>query len=137
MDEEQMSLRCPGAILLGKSELLDYALCFKGNTGRAYATIEEKIGEKIPVVLWEINKDDEKSLDQYEDFPILYDKKNLRVILNERSVEAMVYIMDEDMTYQLPKLKYYKIIEKAYEKFGFNFEILEEAWRLAEAERKK
>ena len=40
MDEEQMAYRCPMAQLLGRIELEDYCLLFKGSKRGAYATIE-------------------------------------------------------------------------------------------------
>ncbi len=132
MHEIQMSQRCPTAILLGKSELNNYSLSVKGDADGAYATIDEEVGANIPVLLWEIGEEDERSLDLYEDYPVLYFKKNLSVVLNDRDVEAMVYIMDEAMTHHLPEMAYYKIIEEAYRKFGFDLKILEDAWKMAE-----
>lgn len=127
MDEAQMAHRCPSATLLGESELKGYRLSFKGEVERAYATIEVEEGQSIPVLIWAIMPDDEKSLDQYEDYPRLYFKKMLFVEFNGKEIETMVYIMDESMDYNLPSEDYYQIIEKAYEKFGFDQKILEKA----------
>lgn len=136
MDEEQMALRCPTARLLGKTELIGYALSFKGEVPKAFATIEKKKEESIPVLIWEIEPSDEKNLDEYEDYPVLYLKEVLSVDLNGERIEAMVYIMNEEMGYNLPQKEYYGIIEKAYEKFGFNQEILKSALNEAKSKSK-
>lgn len=38
----QMRMRCPGARIMGTSEIEDYELLFKGSQTGAYLTIEEK-----------------------------------------------------------------------------------------------
>ncbi len=131
MDEAQMAHRCPTAILLGETELKDYKLSFKGEELTAYATIEEAKGHKIPVLIWEIRPDDEESLDRYEEYPTLYFKKMLKVELKGQDLDAMVYIMDESMDFNLPSHEYYRVIEKAYEIFNFDKTILEKARAVA------
>ncbi len=131
MDEKQMAKRCPTATLLGKSELNNYKLSFKGEESRAFATIEESKNHKVPVLIWEIKPDDEESLDEYEEYPILYFKKMLQVELEGREVEAMVYIMNERMDFNLPEDSYYETIENAYEKYNFEKKNLEKAKKVA------
>ena len=54
MHLSQMTYRCPHAVLVGKSELKDYVLRFRGHPYNAYATIEPAKDENIPVLIWEI-----------------------------------------------------------------------------------
>jgi hypothetical protein len=61
----QMAYRCPTAKVYGKGMLLDYQLLFKGREDNAYATIEPKRGSKVPVLVWELQPEDEKALDYY------------------------------------------------------------------------
>ena len=68
----QMKRRCKDSIFLKKINLKDFSLTFRSKY-RA-ADIEYKKGSIVPGGLFEISKSDEKKLDVYEDFPILYKK---------------------------------------------------------------
>ena len=127
MDVRQMGFRCPTAKLIGPSEVEGYRLLFKGSQTGAYATIEPTEGSKVPVLIWEIGKNDENSLDRYEGFPTFYYKKDLTVSVNGKKETAMVYIMDERRPFGEPSSRYYKVIEDAYLKYHFDMGILEQA----------
>ncbi|WP_010651598.1 gamma-glutamylcyclotransferase family protein [Oceanobacillus massiliensis] len=127
MDIEQMALRCPSARFIGISEINGYELLFKGSKTGSYATIETKEDGKVPVVVWEITERDEKSLDRYEGFPTFYYKEDISVSIEGETNVAMVYIMDEKRTFGRPTYRYYKVIEEAYQKFGFDLTFLETA----------
>ena len=68
----QMKRRCKDSIFLKKIDLKDFRLTFRSKY-RA-ADIEPKKNSMVPGGLFEISKSDEKKLDIYEDFPILYKK---------------------------------------------------------------
>ena len=51
-----MSVRCPEAQIIGKVVLLDWRLLF-----RQCATIEKCKGYYVPVLVWELSKQDEKN----------------------------------------------------------------------------
>ena len=127
MDEVQMGWRCPYAKLVGTSEIKDYELLFKGSQTGAYATIEPKKGSIVPILVWSVTESDEARLDRYEGYPIFYYKKELPVIINGDEITAMVYIMDERRKIGVPSRSYYRILEEAYLKFGFDYSILENA----------
>lgn len=55
----QMAHRCPTAKVVGKSELKDYELLFRGARKGAMATVEPKEGSSVPVLLWRIRDMDE------------------------------------------------------------------------------
>ena len=129
MDIEQMALRCPDAILIGTSELQGYELLFKGSLTGAYATIEVKEDYIVPVLVWEISKDDEVNLDRYEGYPNFYYKKELEVEVEGNKLLAMIYIMDERRELGQPSRRYYRILELAYERFGFDLKILRAAFK--------
>lgn len=131
MDEGQMAYRCPTAQLLGKTELKDYRLLFKGSKIGAYATIEPEEGSRVPVLVWKIGKEDEKNLDRYEGFPVFYYKKDLEIALDGKRETAMAYIMDESREYGKPSERYYGVLERAYRKYGFPMEILTEAYEIS------
>lgn len=136
MDEEQMAYRCPMAQLLGRIELEDYCLLFKGSKRGAYATIEPEEGSRVPVLVWTIEKEDEKSLDRYEGYPLFYYKKDLKIDLAGKRVAALVYIMDESREYGKPSERYYSVLERAYRKYGFPMKILTEAYEISGENRR-
>ena len=76
---EQMAYRCPDAKIIGKSEIMDYRLMYNGSLTGSYATIEVAEGFTVPVLIWKISEQDEKSLDRYEGFPSFYYKKEINV----------------------------------------------------------
>ena len=68
----QMKKRCKDSKFIKKFDLKDFKLSFR-SIYRA-ADIEPKRNYFVPGALFEISKSDEKKLDLYEDFPILYGK---------------------------------------------------------------
>ena len=68
----QMKRRCKDSIFLKKYELKGYKLNFRSKY-RA-ADIEKKNNSVVQGALFKISKTDEKKLDLYEDYPILYKK---------------------------------------------------------------
>jgi len=127
MDEGQMAFRCPGAKLRGVSVIENYRLIFKGSKTGAYAAIEKEEGQKVPVVVWEIEPTDEHSLDRYEGFPTFYYKEWMELDLDGEKVQGMAYMMDQDRKLGQPSYHYYKTLQDAYERFGFDKTILEKA----------
>ena len=77
LNVQQMRWRCPGARIIGTSELKDYRLLFKGSKTGSYLTIEPEAGCTVPVAVWEVTDQDELALDRYEGFPSFYYKKEL------------------------------------------------------------
>ena len=132
---EQMAFRCPDAKIAGKGMLEGWKLKF-----RYHATIERNERSRVPVLVWEISRKDEKSLDRYEGYPHYYRKRKLKVAMtdlagkNEETVTAMVYIMTESGEGGLPAASYYELLSEGYKRFGFDAEILERAVEEAEEE---
>lgn len=129
----QMSFRCPNAIPVGTATLKDYELLFKGSSTGNYLTVEKQEGSLVPLVVWEISEDDEKSLDVYEGFPEFYYKEEMEVEVkpflgeNTINVGAIIYIMHEDRLKGLPSQRYYDIVKEGYERFGFDVNTLNHA----------
>lgn len=120
----QMNYRCKDAVEVGTGVVKDYELLFKGSKTGAYATIEKKEGSIVPVLVWGISEDDEKSLDRYEGYPVFYYKKDIEVMMDSGEViEGMVYIMDETRKIGIPSKEYYNVIIKSYKRLNFNFRL--------------
>lgn len=121
MNVNQMRFRCPKAKVMGTAMLKDYKLVFRGNSrGWGVANVEKCKGSEVPVVLWDITKDDEMNLDIYEGFPRLYIKRFLEVQFKERKVKAMAYIMTAGHQKAEPAPSYFYIIYESYKRFGFD-----------------
>lgn len=124
---EQMAQRCPTAQVLGPAKLKGYRLTFRGAYGCAVANIEPDVTGMVPVLLWEIEALDEKALDRYEGYPVLYRKETVTVMFQGKRVKAMVYVMNEGKPLGAPGGRYYDIIRYGYRKAGFDIGILDRA----------
>ena len=140
MDERQMAFRCPEAELLGTGILEGWRLMFKGSKTGAYATIEREKGQNVPILLWHITATDEERLDRYEGFPSFYYKRTIQATRTGANDEdlgktrGMVYIMHEERKLGVPSIHYLEVLAKAYENFGFDEEILGEAYDYSDRE---
>ena len=128
MNLEQMDYRCPDAKLLGTAVLDGYRLMFRRKR-RPVATIEKEAGCSVPVVLWEITEDCEESLDEYEGYPFLYTKTDIRLPFNGRMITAMAYVMTPCHELGAPHEDYYQTILKGYRDNNLDPEPLDEAVR--------
>lgn len=121
LSEEQMARRCPTATIVGTAILENWRLLFNGP-----ASIERKQGYQVPVLIWDIQPEDERSLDRYEGYPSYYRKEMLKVKVKDQIIDAMVYIMNTNKESQ-PGQFYYNVLDQGYERFGFDKRILEKA----------
>lgn len=121
---KQMAWRCPTAKIVGTGVLKDYELLFRGSSYAAFATVEPKEGASVPVVIWEIGKEDEKSLDRYEGYPKFYGKEFIPVETKHGTESIMVYIMNEGQKIGNPSKFYLNTIMEGYKEAGFDIAIL-------------
>lgn len=131
----QMQRRCPDAKIMGTAVIPDYQLLFKGSKSGAYLTIEPKAGASVPVAIWKVSPTDEQSLDRYEGYPNFYYKKEMEVqvtgIKTGKSYTrtAFVYIMHEERPLAGPSWLYIRTCLEGYFDFGFEEEVLRQAYR--------
>ena len=104
----QMKRRCKDSIFLKKYELKGYRLNFRSKY-RA-ADIEKSKNSLVPGALFEISKSDEKKLDVYEDYPILY--KKLYFTYYNKTV--MTYIMVNKTEFRYPTERYLNVVKRGY-----------------------
>ena len=114
----QMKKRCKDSVFLKKINLKDFKLTFRSKY-RA-ADIEYKKGSLVQGGLFEISKSDEKKLDVYEDFPILYKK----YYFTYQNNKIMTYIMVKKSNFRYPDEKYLNIIKKGYKDCDLDQKIL-------------
>lgn len=112
----QMQYRCPNAIPVGTYYLKGYSLEF-----RYYLTIVKNENGVVPLGIFELDDEEEKYLDRYEGYPILYRKEIFKVKLNDKDIDALIYIMNDD---QYPKTKppkhYLDTCLEGYKDFKFD-----------------
>ena len=104
----QMKRRCKDSGFLKKYKLIGYRLNFRSKY-RA-ADIEKSKNSLVPGALFEISKSDEKKLDVYEDFPILY-KKLYFPYYNKK---VMTYIMVNKTEFRYPTERYLNVVKRGY-----------------------
>ena len=99
----------------------DYELEFRG-----VATIVPKKGAEVPVLMWEIDQQDEINLNHYEGFPRLYRKEIFEMEVNGKIREGMAYLMNYKGIAP-PTAQYYNGIKKGYEDNGMDTKYLHDA----------
>jgi gamma-glutamylcyclotransferase (GGCT)/AIG2-like uncharacterized protein YtfP len=104
----QMKKRCKDSIFLKKINLKNFRLTFRSKY-RA-ADIEPKKNSIVQGALFKISKSDEKKLDVYEDFPILY--KKYYFIYSKKKI--MTYTMVKKTPFTFPTERYLNIVKRGY-----------------------
>lgn len=127
LNRTQMALRCPTAKVVGASVIHNHRLRFRGDLQTGLATIEPFRGGSVPVLIWELQAEDEMTLDIYEGWPHLYRKEMVQVEFNGAIISAMTYIMNGAKPYVLPSLRYLNTIREGYQSAEFDTAILYKA----------
>ena len=118
---QMKNIRCFGSRYLKPFFLKDYKLIFchpNKLTKFGYANIMQKRGSQVAGAIWEITKEHEKILDDYEQFPSVYQKQYF--YLEEKKI--MFYIMSKYIIKDPPK-SYIDIINKGYEDCNIDLKI--------------
>ena len=104
----QMKRRCKDSKFLKKINLKNFKLTFRSKY-RA-ADIEHSKNSIVPGGLFEISKSDEKRLDIYEDYPILYKKFYFKYYNNK----VMTYTMVKKTSFTFPTERYLNVVKRGY-----------------------
>ena len=110
----KMKRRCKDSMFLKKLNLKNFKLTFRSKY-RA-ADIEPKKNSIVQGALFEISKSDEKKLDVYEDYPILYKK----YYFTYYGKKVMTYIMTKKTSFTFPTERYLNIVKRGYKDCGLN-----------------
>ena len=102
----QMKRRCKDSSFLKTINLRGFRLTFRN----MYADIEHKKNSIVAGALFEISKSDEKKLDVYEDYPIIYKK----YYFNYYGKKVMTYIMVNKTSFTFPAESYLNIVKRGY-----------------------
>ena len=115
----QMKRRCKDSVFLKKINLTNFKLTFRSKY-RA-ADIERKKNSIVPGALFEISKSDEKKLDVYEDYPVLYKK----YYFTYYGKKVMTYTMVKKSSFKYPTERYLNIVKSGYKDCKLNIKYLE------------
>ena len=136
LNMEQMMRRCPNAKPIGTGSIWGYKLAFMGNDHHAFLNIVkcDKGAIATPVVVWEVDNSDIKSLDRYEGYPELYEKEDFEITLvsldkkSKKTITGFAYIMSDKYGgyYSMPENYYFLTVLKGYLDFGLNIQYLKD-----------
>ena len=114
----QMKRRCKDSVYLKKINLKNFKLTFRSKY-RA-ADIEPKKNSIVSGGLFEISNSDEKKLDHYEDYPILYKK----LYFYYYGKKVMTYIMVKKSKFTFPTERYLNVVKQGYNDCKIDIKIL-------------
>lgn len=96
-----MRERCPGSRFVSSGTLPGFRFVYDGHSprrGGAVGNVVPSQGENVEGAVYEITKSDESSLDAYESYPVLYQKKSVRITLPENDgITCMIYFREGEM----------------------------------------
>ena len=119
----QMRKRCKDSKYIKKFEIKDFRLTFRSKHG--VADIESKRNYFVQGGLYQISKSDEKKLDIYEDFPILYKK----IYFDFNGEKIMAYTMVKKSLFIYPSKRYLDVIKQGYKDCKLDSKFLDKALR--------
>ena len=123
LSHENMKKRCKDSYFIKPINLKGYSLTFRGKYGAA--DIEKNKNSKVLGGLYEISESDEKQLDIYEEYPILYEK----MYFSNFGKKVMTYIMLKKTTFKNPTTRYLNIIVQGYKDCKLDEKYLNKALR--------
>lgn len=120
----EMANRCPNAISLGKTMLVDHTFKFKYHADAEYAR-----NRVMECALWSITDECEKSLDALEGYPYYYDKKMVRVPWQGKWIQAMIYFMKDSFNMPAqPNQNYLDMVIRGYHQHEMSTGIIHSAY---------
>ena len=126
ISKKQMAVRCPGATPVDIQILKGYRL-----DSHQYLTIEKDPNYSTPVVIWKINRENEKTLDKREGVHSgIYRKEYLSLLIDGNEQKCLVYIMN-DLPWRrnvLPSKEYLDTCLDGYRDFDLDTNILLESF---------
>ena len=117
----QMKRRCKDSVFLKKINLSNFKLTFRSKY-RA-ADIEPKKNSIVSGALFKISKSDEKKLDVYEDYLILYKK----FFFSHYGKKVMTYTMTKKTLFAYPTERYLNVVKRGYKDCNLDNHILKKA----------
>lgn len=121
-DPEQMIMRTGQPLALGRGMVRDHAFRFA-----LHADVYQQDGTNTYGVLWEIDDEALKSLDNREGYPYYYDRKIVEVEANGTVYQAWMYFMTPGHQERQPSQGYYDMLVRGYSTFNVPMDQIEDA----------
>jgi gamma-glutamylcyclotransferase len=122
LGRKQMSERCHDAKPKFVATLPNYKLIFAGWSRKwrgGVASIKPFRDGKVIGGVYEISERDLRSLDKYEGYPAVYDRRNVVVMTKDgEPVEAVTYIKREQSEETQPSPEYLEVLRQGYRDWG-------------------
>ena len=103
------------AKLIKKYSLKNFKVVFR--TKYKIPDLQKKLKSRVPGVIYRINKDIEKKLDKYEEYPKVYVKRYFK----DKNNKIMFYFMKKKSSEVKPNGYYFKIMLQGYRQNNFKF----------------
>jgi hypothetical protein len=116
-----MKKRCKDSVFIKKIKLNNFKLTFRSKY-RA-ADIEPKRNSIVPGGLFEISISDERKLDIYEDYPVLYKK----YYFSYYGKKVMTYTMVKKSPFRFPTERYLNVVKRGYSDCSIDKKYLKKA----------
>lgn len=118
MHPRQMRKRCPGCTFVAAARLREYRLAFTRPWapwgGGGVADIQSASGTIVEGVVWEITGAHRDALDEYEEYPRAYTRKDVVVeTFDGRTVTAFAYVARPAGTHRPSRRYLWQLIEGA------------------------
>ena len=123
-----MANRCPTAKVIGTSEIKDHKLTFRGPHGHAVATVEPCKGKVFQPMCGRLRQWRKDTWSIWR-LAYLYRKETMKVIVDKKTVNAMVYIMNEGRPLEQPSCYDYLTIIEGANSTRFDIEF---SWKAVE-----
>jgi gamma-glutamylcyclotransferase (GGCT)/AIG2-like uncharacterized protein YtfP len=122
LDTAQMRARCPRATPGPRATLANHELLFAGwseRWGGSVASVQRKAGAGVPGLLYEIDMLDLVTLDRIEGTPWVYERVQRMVVdeAGQRRRACTYQLRDSDPG--APSADYLGVIQRAYQRLGF------------------
>ena len=103
------------AKLIKKYSLKNFKVVFR--TKYKIPDLQKKLKSRVPGVIYRINRDIEKKLDKYEEYPKVYVKRYFK----DKNNKIMFYFMKKKSSEVKPNGYYFKIMLQGYRQNNFKF----------------
>ena len=121
LNQKQMKKRCKDSKYIGCYSLKNYKLVFRNfYLGGGVADIQKQKKSTVLGAIYQISRSDEKKLDVYEDFPILY-KKHYFYYYGKK---VMTYTMTKKTPFKFPTERYLNVVKKGYKDCKIDMKVL-------------
>jgi len=131
LNKEKMSQRCPKSRPLHLTRLMGHALRIalpqKFPSGPGWATNAPEKGPFVPGLLYLLHEEDLSALDDYEDYPTLYVRREVNVESDQGWERAIIYQMTGPLRYTRPTAEYAQILRRGYRENNLPMAVLESA----------